>query len=195
MCLSGETAAEYATAIEADAVEQDFSQATFGGASQYPQLESVSEASPVEKQVVNDPFANDEFEDEEILTDTYSPFVAEQNQRSLSVTTDHLRDLTPGDMTAPESQQDERFEVCDEEHSETVAVLTVDSEESFPTFETALQAPAPAREPLQREFEQREDLETRSETEVPGPNSTSEEFVVGNDLPEMTGVLQSSDGN
>ena len=185
---------EYATAMKADAAGQDLSQSTLGGVSEYPQIEPASEASPVGKQVVNDPFANDEFDDEEILTDTYSPFVAEQNQRSLSVTTDHLRDLTPGDMTASESQQDEPCEFTDEEESETVAVLTVDSEESFPTFETALQPPTPAREPLQREFELREDLETRSETEVPGPNSTSEEFVVGSDLPEMAKVVQSKDG-
>ena len=52
----------------------------------------------------SDPFADDGFEDEELLVDTYSPFVARQNEASLNVTSKDIQQLRPIDVpTEPES--------------------------------------------------------------------------------------------
>ena len=126
-----------------------------------PETEAAAEKDATE--TFEDPFASEEFDNEEVLTDAYSPFVAQQNQRSLEVTSEQLQNLTPGDSvqwneSEPEAKQDE--------------------EESFPTFESAMEAPEPVREPIKPELEARESLETREESDVLGEDSLSEEFLL-----------------
>jgi len=118
--------------------------------------------------VAEDPFGS--FDNEEVLTDAYSPFVAQQNQRSLDLTSEQLQDLTPTDLEGSQSPI-----------SEADATPDVETEESFPTFETAMQPPEPVREPAQPTHEQRDSLETREATGPLGPSSLSEEFLVNRD--------------
>ena len=74
---------------------QDDVNAAFAGLEQIDQARSAElPQAPVEAAV--DPFAED-FEEEVMLQDTYSPFVARQNQSSLTVTSENLSHLTPRD--------------------------------------------------------------------------------------------------
>lgn len=61
------------------------------------QVEDADASAPVAEST--DPFA-ESFEEEEMLQDAYSPFVAEQNQASLGVTSSQLSHLTPLDEVA-----------------------------------------------------------------------------------------------
>ena len=133
--------------------------------------EPVAEESAAvaeQSNVAADPFADDVFENEEVLTDAYSPFVAQQNQRSLDVTTEQLQNLTPQDTVAQQTSEDQ----------ETQEEPAAEVEESFPTFDTAMLPPEPVREPVKPQHEARDMEETRQENEMLGPESLSEEFRV-----------------
>ena len=83
--------------FEPPAITSYTNQANFGDASeQFTATENSQPANlqPVEPAV--DPFA-EPFEEEEMLQDAYSPFVAKQNQSSLGVTSADLSQLTPID--------------------------------------------------------------------------------------------------
>jgi len=74
-------------------------QSAFDGLEQIDQARSAQTANVLEQQPVAsavDPFDED-FEEEVLLQDTYSPFVAQQNKSSLSVTSEHLSHLQPND--------------------------------------------------------------------------------------------------
>jgi type II secretory pathway predicted ATPase ExeA len=118
--------------------------------------------------VATDPFADDEFENEEVLTDAYSPFVAQQNQRSLDVTSDLLQNLTPADQVSPEPSSDEVADAAAEE-------------ESFPTSESALQPPEPVRQPIRPSYDRRDYQETREESAWLGIDSLSDDFDVNHE--------------
>ena len=99
---------------------EDDVQKAFEGLDQIDQARSA-ETSPSPVPTVEpavDPFEED-FEEEVLLQDTYSPFVAKQNQSSLTVTSENLAHLQPND------------EVVGEEESEVTSVVeqTDESEE------------------------------------------------------------------
>jgi type II secretory pathway predicted ATPase ExeA len=138
----------------------------------FPTMEqpaSSSEDTPSQQaQVVTEnPFDSHEYDNEEVLTDAYSPFVAQQNQRSLGLTSDQLQGLTPTDLQNAQSPLAASNPVPD-----------VEAEETFPTFETAMQPAEPVREPVRPTVEPRDSLETREESGPLGPNSLSDEFLV-----------------
>jgi len=94
---------------KSDATANDDVQVAFDGLQQIDEarssgfsvsLETSSETSAEEQQTnveaVVDPFDED-FEEEVLLQDTYSPFVARQNQSSLTVTSENLSHLSPID--------------------------------------------------------------------------------------------------
>ena len=149
------TVASNAVAGEAPAAEPPAENVTS------PAIEIPPPAAPP----ASDPFNTYDFEHEEVLTDAYSPFVAQQNQRSLEVTSEHLQNLTPTD----EPQSDE-----------VAAVTNADVQgEAFPTFTTAMQSQTePAREAPQFETEVREEQPTRVDNNIVGVESLSQEFDV-----------------
>ncbi|QEG21847.1 ExeA family protein [Mariniblastus fucicola] len=130
-------------------------------------VESVVPEPVIPEPVAEDPFATDDFENEEVLTDAYSPFVAQQNQKSLDVTTEQLQNLNPQDVF-----------VTNEAPAAEVDSAIDNEEESFPTFDTAMQAPEPVREPIKPQLDPRETEETRQLNDELGPNSLSEEFLL-----------------
>ena len=104
-----------------------------------------------------DPFTED-FEEEVLLQDAYSPFVAQQNKSSLSVTSEHLSHLQPNDEVAAadeepqgsmsDENQDGNLESPAEFHSqptETLAtyipVQSVSTELRFPEPPQPLESP------------------------------------------------------
>ncbi|MDB4766858.1 AAA family ATPase, partial [bacterium] len=84
---------------------QDDVEAAFRGLQQIDQARSAELTQdpevPVEAAV--DPFEED-FEEEVLLQDTYSPFVAKQNQSSLTVTSENLSHLSPRDEDSDAAQ-------------------------------------------------------------------------------------------
>ncbi len=134
--------------------------------------ESIPEAQT--PSVAADPFAEDVFENEEVLADTYSPFVAKQNQRSLDVTTEQLQNLTPHDIVSAQPED------------EPAAIQEEDSEENFPTLETVLQPSEPVRDPVKPTYQPRNYEETRHESELLGPDSLTDEFHVSRDAATTT---------
>ena len=100
---------------EVEAAFQDFAAvsetediATPSEAPTQPPQQSQS-APQQSQQPFTDPFDED-FEDEVVIHDAYSPFVAEQNRSSLTVTSDNLSHLTPYDemptQTSMEASQE-----------------------------------------------------------------------------------------
>ena len=130
------------------------------------QLTGANDGQPSQV-VAEDPFQSFDYDNEEVLTDAYSPFVAQQNQRSLDLTSEQLQGLTPADMANDESPL-----------SSEDATPDVQAEESFPTFDTAMQPTDPARESVMPTPEPRDSLETRDESAALGPNSLTDEFHV-----------------
>ena len=101
-------------------------------------IEPNEPASTIPMQA-NDPFASDSFEDEELLADTYSPFVARQNQSSLEVTQDEVQFLQPIDSNVEQAPAPDS---TTESQSETVAE-TVSEPESAQTPAVAPRQSAP----------------------------------------------------
>ncbi len=115
---------------DADGGESDV-QSAFDGLNQIDQArseqpflnplgaEALSEAPSNSGGQVVDPFDED-FEEEVLLQDTYSPFVATQNQSSLSVTSENLAHLMPRDQEisveskekSPEGSTGDLVSVC-----------------------------------------------------------------------------------
>ena len=143
-----------------------------------PVAEKEQTESETSTAVFDDPFASDEFENEEVLTDAYSPFVAQQNQRSLDVTSEQLQNLTPGDSV----EWNESTKSVEQE------------EESFPTFESAMAPPEPVREAVKPEREMRELLDTREENIELGANSLSEEFKLNRHAGLLSGAPSTEPG-
>ena len=132
--------------------------------------------------VFEDPFASDDYENEEVLVDAYSPFVAQQNQRSLEVTSEQLQNLTPGETVQwNESPEPEANSTASRE------------DESFPTFETAMAPPEPVREMQTPERDPRETVETRTENSTLGPNSLSDDFEVNREAGLLSGGPSSTE--
>ena len=142
-----------------EAAESEIESEAETESSQPDEPESEPSAPPT---IASDPFADDSFDAEEVLTDAYSPFVAHQNQRSLDVTSEQLQSLTPQDVESPSEKQ----------------APEVKQEESFPTFESAMQPPEPVRDPVLTQFDPRDKVETHNETESPDPESPADEFAV-----------------
>ena len=94
----------------AEANSENDVQAAFGGLEQIDQARSGETVpAPVQQPVepADNPFAED-FEEEVLLHEAYSPFVAEQNKSSLTVTSEHLSYLKPNDeVEAAEAVQEE----------------------------------------------------------------------------------------
>ena len=136
-----------------------------------PYAPPAAETAETDAASASDPFNTYDFDNEEVLTDAYSPFVAEQNQRSLEVTSEQLQDLTPTDLTQESTPAP----------ADSLPTGAVSEErqlaETFPTFESAMKS-EPVRDPVPPSVEPRMPPPTRDVTETIGPNSFSQEFSV-----------------
>ena len=139
-----------------------------------PEAESepVAEELPQVAPIAENPFADDSFEeDEEVLVDAYSPYIAKQNERSLNVTSEDLEHLKEPSADQPEES----------------------SGESFPTFQTAMAPQPPAREPLEPPLgELRDTDETRDASRGFGPESMSDDFQVTQTIREQIAITQTN---
>ena len=89
--------------------------------------------SPAPAAESTDPFA-ESFEEEEMLQDAYSPFVAEQNQASLGVTSSQLSHLTPLDELAGDDAETD----SDDWNSQTPELAIEELDETGISSDTVL---------------------------------------------------------
>ena len=130
-------------------------------------------SSDADSSLAQDPFNTYQFDNEEVLTDAYSPYVAQQNQRSLDVTSEQLQNLTPNDES-----EDDGLDQLSSGHKAEAEAEPEEPEETFPTIESATNPQQePAREPQRPEVETRGQQETRLDDDRV-VSSADEEFEV-----------------
>jgi type II secretory pathway predicted ATPase ExeA len=107
-------------------------EAAFEGLEQIDEARSNAQYSQAQDsgERAADPFAED-FEEEVMIHDAYSPFVARQNQSSLNITSDNLSHLIPRDeleqAASVEDSSNQSGGSIDDDVSETFASLTSES--------------------------------------------------------------------
>jgi type II secretory pathway predicted ATPase ExeA len=182
--------------------------------------EPMEEPTPKLRQPVEtvDPFS-EQFAEEENLIDRFAPFVAHQNQSSLSVTSEELSMLRPNDEQEETSEEastqvsgytfvseselpNERGSTEESEHSSIMEMGSQDSaepEETFPTFEQNSELnsdEAEVAEPTFAETSEPSDsdqLETHDSQSNLQSDSTQDNQEEGQQLHEHVSAAESPD--